>query len=319
MLASLKHRIARANNLHRPRGGDVFLFSTPRGGSTWLSELILTQPGFKPSDEPFNLRDRPVAHELARHGIHEWRDLYSNAKLGAMESYVASIVSGRCGVTNPFFYRNHFRIVTHRICFKILHAGENRIPWFRRRFGGGVILLLRHPAPVSLSRKVLPRLEAFLDSDFREVLTERQIAFAERVTRSGSALEKAVLDWCLQTAPALAAAEPEWIVATYEQLVLDPAPLVAILAERFALPRPDAMRKRLHVPSASTHQSDRTTQTVLTDNQDRQSRRWLVDKWRERVDLAELAKAMEALEAFGIDAYRPDRTIPADRYWLTKP
>ena len=116
MLEPLKHRIARLNNVHRPLlGKDVFLFSTPRGGSTWLSELILTQPGFKPADEPFNLRDAPIREELRVRGIEDWPDLYDPAKTEAMFSYIESIRSGQNGVTNPFFYRNHFRLVTNRI------------------------------------------------------------------------------------------------------------------------------------------------------------------------------------------------------------
>lgn len=320
MLASLKHALARANNLHLPKGRDVFLFSTPRGGSTWLSELVLTQPGFKPSDEPFNLRDALVARELARRGIHSWHDLYQADKLGAMEDYVDAIASGRCGVTNPFFYRNHFRIVTSRICFKILHAGEDRIAWFRKRFSGDVVVLLRHPAPVATSRKVLPRLEAFLESDYRSQFPAETLAHAERIARSGTYLQKAVLDWCFQTAPALRSAEPEWTVLTYEQLVLEPDPLVDILAERLALEHPHALRSRLRVPSASTHQSDATTRSVLegdTRSDARSdSRRWLVEKWVSKVDAAELRRAMESLAVFGIDTYRPDDPLPTESYWL---
>src|SRR5690606_24342168 len=45
------------SNVHRPNGlPNVCIVSAPRSGSTWLLELVLSQPGFKPCNEPFNLR-----------------------------------------------------------------------------------------------------------------------------------------------------------------------------------------------------------------------------------------------------------------------
>jgi hypothetical protein len=320
MLRALKHRIARFNNFHRPGAGtegrDVFLFSTPRGGSTWLAELILTQPGFKPSDEPFNLRDAEIAAELRRRGILAWPDLYDPAKSEAMFEYVESIRSGQNGVTNPFFYRNHFRVFTNRVCFKILHGGEDRIPLFRRRFGGAIVLLLRHPVPVALSRKQLPRLSAFHTGHFRALLTPEQLAFSEKILASGSDLEKGVLDWCLQTAVPLASAEPEWTIVTYEQLVLEPHLILPLLAERLALPRPERLRRRLTTPSSSTHQSDRLTRERLSSSREGDSRLWLVEKWRERTVLSDVERAMEALSIFGLARiYRADTAV-ALAYWI---
>ena len=54
-----------ATNLHRPDGSpNVFVFARPRGGSTWLTELILSQPTFKAIDEPLNLRHKRIRDEL---------------------------------------------------------------------------------------------------------------------------------------------------------------------------------------------------------------------------------------------------------------
>jgi hypothetical protein len=44
-------------NVHRQGPlPNVFLFATPRSGSTWLMEIIASQPGFKYYDEPLNPR-----------------------------------------------------------------------------------------------------------------------------------------------------------------------------------------------------------------------------------------------------------------------
>jgi LPS sulfotransferase NodH len=316
-LASLKQTIAAANNLHRPDGRpNVFLFSAPRGGSTWLTELIATQPGFKPCDEPFNLRTPAVAHELARLGIYRWNDLYDGRPEASMHAYVRAIVDGSSGHMNPFFYRNHFRLVTHRIVFKILHAGEDRINWFRDHFDGRVVLLLRHPIPVTLTRKSLPRLRAFIDTSYSQSLSEEQRRLARHLTETGSDREKGMLDWCLQHAIPLRDATDDWTIVTYEQLVLDPATVIAHLAERLELPRPEAMMRRLREPSSSTHQSDAMSQEVLRGHQPDRGR-WLVEKWRTKVSDSEEKQLMDILAAFGIDVYEAGRPLPTDRFWLS--
>ena len=172
---------------------------------------------------------------------------------------------------------------------------------------------LRHPIPVSLSRQDLPRLKVLLSSDFRELLTAEQAALSERIVTAGSDLDRAVLDWCLQTAIPLARAEPDWTIVTYEQLVVDPLPVLRALSLRLELPRPERMERRLTTPSSSTHQSDQATRDRLGDA----DRTWLIDKWKAKAGPADVARAMETLSAFGIgDLYRPESALPG-RFWVS--
>jgi hypothetical protein len=46
MIKAVKRIVKSASNVHRPDGRpNVFLYSTTRSGSTWLMELIWSQPG----------------------------------------------------------------------------------------------------------------------------------------------------------------------------------------------------------------------------------------------------------------------------------
>jgi len=79
MIAKIKRVIASTTNIHLTGNSpNVFIFSTPRSGSTWLMELILTQPGFKPCNEPCNPWDPDVCQRLARLGITDWADFHSH-------------------------------------------------------------------------------------------------------------------------------------------------------------------------------------------------------------------------------------------------
>jgi hypothetical protein len=143
-------RLKALNNIHIPSGQpDVFIFASARSGSTLMHELILTQPGFKPCKVPFDLRYEPIARHLAKAGIGSWADLYTERATEAIETYIRGISKGEIHISDPFFFRNHYRLVTRRIAFKVLHACEDRIAWFNETFNGRIVYLLRHPIPVS--------------------------------------------------------------------------------------------------------------------------------------------------------------------------
>jgi hypothetical protein len=317
MSLNIKHAVAGLANIHRPDGRpNVFIFSTPRSGSTWLMELILTQPGFKPCSEPFNLAVPAVRENLARFGIVDWADFHGPRASVALKAYMGGFFNGRLTFKNPFPHRNYFRFVTRRIIFKILHAGEDRISWFRDTFNGRIVLLLRHPIAVSLSREVCPRLEARLNSDYSRHFTAAQLKAAKTILASGTKLERGVLDWSLQNAVALRSATADWTVISYEQLVLEPEPVIQLLARRLDLPNPERFLRRLGVPSASTYKSDERTRTVLAHSATERANQWLVNKWREKVGEDEERRAMNIVEQFDISVYKFGSGLPAEPLWV---
>ena len=311
-------------NLHIASSeGDIFIFAAARSGSTLLHDLILTQPGFKPCTSPFDLRNEAIARHLARFGITSWADLYSDQATEAIAAYIHGISKGHIRISEPIFFRNHFRFVTRRIAFKILDGCEDLIPSFSVMFGGRIVYLLRHPIPVALSRRQTPRLEVFVTSNFNRHFTRPQLEFARRIIVSGTMMERAVLDWCLQSVVPLRQLSKDWAVVSYEQLVLDPGPVVDALSARLSLPRPDRMLKLRNRPSYSTVSSDDKTKQMLkrreqeTDaGKTRSLDTWLVEKWRERIDEEEERRLMEILDVFEIEAYRRGSTLPADQFWI---
>ena len=139
---------------------------------------------------------------------------------------------------------------------------------------------------------------------------------ADRVAASDDHLRRGVLAWCLQNAVPLRAASGDWAVVTYEQMVVDPGPVIAELADKLVLPAPDRMRAALTVPSVNVKiKSSRETQHLLYGTS-AERRPDLVDKWRRRVDERDEARAMEIVAAFGIDAYTAGEVFPADHVWI---
>ncbi|MEX2541127.1 MAG: hypothetical protein WD314_04935 [Trueperaceae bacterium] len=306
--------LKRSLNRHRPgRDPNVFLFGTPRGGTTWLMEMIWSQPGFKSCNEPLDLRNPLVRKHL---GISEWRRLYDRTVDRQLESYLGRLERGELYIVDPLPGRGRYhRFFSHRTVFKIIHGAEDRIEFLANRFHGRALLLVRHPIPVSLSRQTLPRLEAMVEGDYRRHFTADELVAARRVIERGLPLEKAVLDWCLQTAVPLRQLRRDWLVVSYEQLVLEPEAVIPVLARELGLPSPERMMRHVALASQSSNQSDAEARRLLGMAGRQEASRRLLDRWRSKVSVDEEKRAMGLLERFGIDVYTAGENLPR-RFWL---
>ncbi|MGI9301872.1 MAG: sulfotransferase [Gammaproteobacteria bacterium] len=302
------------SNIHLNDAGKpaVIILSAPRSGSTWLMELVLSQPGFKPCNEPFNLRKHDVVETLR---LSDWAELYDQRHLTEIDAYLTSFVNGGFGVgfKNLLPHENHHRFITRRLVFKILHAGEDLIHWFADTFNAKILFMLRHPVPVSLSRTELPRLKTLMSPPYRDNFSQQQLRMAEKIFTEGDHVEKAVLDWCLQNAVPLRKYGQDVLLITYEQLVLKPEPIVDLLMRELELNSRDAMLDQLERPSRSTSKSTAETVAALKE---KTNKNWLVEKWKEKISREDEARLMQIVETFEIDVYENGACTPTEAYWV---
>jgi len=278
-------------------------------------ELLATQPGFKVCNEPLNLRIPAVRNFLK---ILDWEELYNLDNRPLLFNYFNSFCNGKLRFKNTALFHENYRPFTRRIIFKIIHGCEDQIDWIKNSFNGKIILLFRHPIPVSLSREILPRLNAFINSDYKRHLNDKQIRFSKKIIESGSNLEKGVLSWCFQNFVPLNNESNEWIIITYEQMILDPVTIVNHLTDKLDISFPDRVMRKLKIPSSSTIKCDTETQEFLK-NPEIQDRKWLVEKWRKYVNPIEESRIMEMLNnIFDMDIYEAGDLLPNKKYWLNK-
>ncbi|GAB4419836.1 MAG: hypothetical protein OHK0039_32700 [Bacteroidia bacterium] len=318
MIRQLKSAVKHHATFHKQgTEKNIFLFSMPRSGTTWLMEIIASQPGFKVVNEPFNLRKEVVRENL---GIDDWDELFAPENQSKIASYLQHFIDGRDHDLRFFRYApfsEFWKLRTHRIIFKVLFVGEANIDWYRTAFNAEVIYLLRHPVPVSLSRTEFPRLRSFIESDYHEHFSREQLLYAQQVIQRGDKYEQAVLDWCFQNAVPLRQATPDWLVLSYEQMVIEPERIIEHMVARFQFERPEWMYARVDKASNSTAKSNTESRQVLL-NQDamRQNRSWLIEKWANKVTQTQLDKTFEMLEVFEIDFYERGNFMPQDQYLL---
>jgi hypothetical protein len=296
---------------------NVFIYSLPRSGSTWLMELILSQPGFRRFNEPLNLRKPAVRENL---GMSEWIELHQAPSKDKIHRYFSRLCSGelrdaRFNFRGPL--AKFYRPLTWRTVFKIINGGHEHVDWLPESFNGRVVLLLRHPIPVAMSRKSFPELEAILESEFVQRLSDQELRVARSVARNGGKLAKGVLDWCLRNTVALRGRKSSWSVVTYEQLILDPRPVIDDMSRKLDLPKPERMLAGLKVPSRSFQQSTPETQQVLRSDQDKMRQRWLVEKWQSKISTEDLKQVEDVIRSFGLDrVYGGDSALPRQEFWI---
>jgi len=303
------------SNIHRTGNKkDIFLFATARGGSTWMMEILASQPGIKFFDEPVNIR-RP---NVQRTGVfREWLDLMPDGRRGEdILQFFLDLQKNRYGFLNPAPFRRNYRPITNRNVFK-LHALEHMINELKDRCHGQVVFLLRHPIPTTLSRYEFPRLDRFLLSCYHrsEYLDDHQVNEAWNLYCKGSKLQRGILSWCFENfIPLRHSDQKDWLVLTYEELLLNPEKLCQTIATSLDLPRVDLMLRAVNTPAANIKMSKQDTFAILNERDEQIRRRNLVTKWKLKVTENEEQSCFDILSLFGLDTYQFQRAIAHDRY-----
>jgi hypothetical protein len=309
-----KDAVRAVSNIHRQGAlPNIFLFATARGGSTWLMEILASQPGMKYYDEPFNIRRKNVI----RTGLFPtWDTLMPDSGDPArIVDYLTKLEEGAFAFMNPPPFRPHHRLMTNRIVFKI-HELEHLMGHIARARHGQIVYLLRHPIPTSMSRAVLPRLELFLTSTFYAgVIGDRhRLEEIQRLGRTGSKLVQGVVSWCYENVVPLRMPDFDGLVVTYEELVLNPMRSCDLLLNYCNFEDRASMVRAFGEPSTNINMSSAETQAVMSQSDERQRRLYLVGKWKTKVTSEDTAAVSHVMKLFGLDVYTGEALLAHPRY-----
>lgn len=190
MLKSLiKEVIVKFANVHK-RGDkkDIFVFVTRRSGSTWVTELLSSQPGMKYSAEPLYLpRWNYHKQKLPRRQYSKFIHL-DKSEEKILKSYFSRILNGEIQVSPPWnIFDKDYNFFTNRYVVKICN-GLSLINWFEENFDIQIVYLIRHPIPASLSiiKQGWPdTADAFLNNELfrKNYLDREQLEFAQDIKR----------------------------------------------------------------------------------------------------------------------------------------
>jgi len=289
------HLFNRHKASNRP---NVLIFSLPRSGSTWLQELVWSQPEFKYVNEPLNLKG---AWLQKKSDIYGFKELYTLEVRNKLINYFQGFVIGKHHFMNPNPLRKNSRFFTSRIVFKVIHGGEPYINDIAQSTNSRIVYLVRNPIAVALSRKQIPRTEE-LTSDFvLSRFTSEEQKLAKEIIYDGTDMEKKIMLWCIQNKLALDHRNSKWLVISYEGLTCYPEKVLASLAAHCELSDMELMIKNVNIPSAVTTQSESDSVRTMQDNNDNRKR--LISGWRSKVTVEEMRSYFDICSKMNINLY----------------
>lgn len=298
---------------HRPGPqNDIMIYACRRSGSTWLMELLASQPRMRYVVDPCSRRWRERQSAVGLRAVL----LAGETKIitippeaeSLFRDYLRDPAATRiCTAYNPF--SSTFHLSTDRRVVKIVNATAVADWIDDQALGFDVICLVRHPVPTVLSMVKAGMtfgVEANLnhESFVERFLSPDQVEFAKRVIADGSELERCALEWSLDNLGLMRAVQAGrgWAMLTYEEINLSPIQTIEFLSERFGLERPDLMLRQVGVASSSTASS-----RLEAMAQEGASRR--VAGWQDSVDEATQEAILGICDSLGVDIYQRGQAL----------
>ena len=300
----IKYLPAKLLNSHKKsKKNDIFIFSSPRSGSTWLMELIVSQDNIKYVDEPLHTN----RHKGYLTNIEPtWDEIYSSTnRKRKFHNFFKKIMAGKLHVGQQKFkhiYRGEFDYSTNRRVFKILRAKDLINP-FEDEFSIEVVYLLRHPIAVALSlvrENMEDRVDYYLNNEEyrKKFLNKELIEFSNSILNDGSQFEIRILQWCLENLPPLKFLDSKnWLIISYEELVIKEEESLNKLYDQLDLEDLGALYRQVDRPSRTTANQE------AEEHINKNDKSFLIKKWQNKVSSEEIEKAFAILDKFKIDIY----------------
>ncbi|MFT6734137.1 MAG: hypothetical protein ACJAS9_002332 [Polaribacter sp.] len=288
--------LGRLQRGERKRKPNIMVFSNRRGGSTWLIELLSSEPRTKRAVEIFDvtLNHNPYKNDLPKDKDGFFIDLNKQEK-EQLFSYFSDIESGKKVYNTQWkFWKDPFNFSYNRIIFKIFYA-KNYITDFSLYNNCQIVFQLRHPIPTALSilKQGWPSAaKGYISStSFRKKLSNLQIYIADYVVEHGTELEVHVLGWFLENyVPMQAAKESDWLILTYEDMLMSPEKTMKILGEQLELSCTADALKNYDRPSYNALGSQNKIKSSTPEE--------LCNGWQKKVNFNEHPNIQKIFNAF---------------------
>ena len=294
-----------------------------------LMRMIYSQPGVGYVAQPLDFwayhpyRRRLAAADYADGGAYRSLDA---ADRDALESFFRDVFAGRARVNqqwNPFDPDFSFHV--DRLVVKLL-AYPWLIGWFADTFQVDVVYLVRHPVPTALSiiqrgwgcrAEMLVRDPTFSSELYGPTLAEEARAILSSSSRQecrrheSRQLEAYLLEVCLSNYVPLRQAcrqemsQRNWLVLTYEELVMRPTEMSRLICERLGFPDPRRMAARAQSPSKTALPQSKQ---IIKES----SAEEIVGRWMNRFAEDDLERVQALLTQFcPARVYRADSPYPS--------
>jgi len=284
---------------------NVLIYSVPRSGSTWLMELIWSQPNFKPVNEPLDLRHKV---NCKRSNIKDFKELYSDQVKDKMLNYFKAFATGKMHFKDTYPFHNFYRFKTSRLVYKVINGGEFFSNDIAEATNSKIVYLIRNPVAVSLSRKQLPRTNELMSDFVMSKFSAEEKEYAKAIFKNGSDMEKRIMAWCIQNKFALMYKTDKWLIVSYEELTCKPQTTLKKIVDHCNLDDINVMLKGLKVPSAVSVQSEKNHVELMKENDDK--RKAMISNWRYKISEEEKSRYFDICKTMNFNIYLQNSDLP---------
>lgn len=272
----------------------ILIFSDPRGGSTWLTEILMEVPKTAVIWEPLHLKKN---NHLKKIGF-SWRqfiaedDPWREAKAEFDSIFTGKRLNARLSHLN----KNKDYLVADRLIIKFCR-GNALLPWVVNHYDFKMkpIHLVRNPAAVVASQINQGgwdyKYEGFsMPGGKSQALFEPHISFLKTLTTKSESL---IALWCITNNVLMKNKNRDrWLTIKYENLFLNPIETLNEIFNQWGIDPPRFDLKRIERESITTKMP-----VNFTDKQQQ------LNKWRNQFTNIEIERFQEILNYFEVTEY----------------
>ncbi len=297
------------------RENTICLFCHPRGGSTWLAEILLQIPGSCLIDEPLQKgkiktegilkeQNQPYRHILDPADKLFFEELYisPDAEWKEAEFLFSDILGGRMDSLSLYDEAGPQRLKNAHTYIVKFNYGHLVMQWLINKFPVTPVILTRHPCAVVASqmKMKMPEIQNFgkiiTSNDFeRRGIVKKYVDVFSNITRVEEYL---AFWWSVKVKETLYALLPQmkYLIIAYESLLTNFEDEIKRLFEWTGKDIPQNLGALRFRPSASTHAS----------SIDRIHNKKQLMAWKSELSDDQIKKIFNIVEKFEIDIYGSD-------------
>jgi hypothetical protein len=284
-------------NIDHDYRNTIFLASTGRSGSTWVSNIINYQNKYRYMFEPFHSKYVEICKDF------NYRQyLRPDNKEDKYLIPAQQIISGR--IRNKWIDRFNKKLISRRRLVKDIRANL-LLKWLKTLYKDmKIILLIRHPLAVVNSRMKLgwgSNIKFFLEQ--ANLIEDYLEPYMKEIKKTQSVFEDQIYSWCIENYVPLQQFESKELHVTfYEDFILKPEETIKSLFNFLSINYKDRILNKLHIPSPEVREES----AILTGDN-------LVENWKKYFDKEQILKSTEILSLFNLDNLYSENSIPSSK------
>lgn len=280
----------------------ILIFADPRGGSTWITEVISTIPNTSVMWEPLTVEQMPAFERLNFVGSGRRQHIPKHEKWTEARTTFEDLFSG--SLTNYFLVSRTSLIdyaTSSNLIFKFT-KGTGILPWLCENFSFNFrpLHFIRHPFAV-VSSQIHHGAWGYTYNQFS--IPDR--AYVDIYKRNKHFLEtlhtkeeELTAVWCIHNTDSIKSKNKKWISLTYENTLLKPQQAIEYLFTEWGLGVPSTAYNLIEKPSRTTKEGS------LKSNPMEQ-----ISKWKNYFSDEKIKSMKRVLDYFEVELYS-DNFLP---------